>query len=161
MGDTPRTDAVAYDDDGRTYLEHAIDGRCVSADFARTLERDNAALRAVLHRWHCIPATYAGARHIRDRVWIIAYASSLGLEGPILTRNSIEASGVAWDWSAPARTNDQVDWQGWQAESPFLGSDDDASYWMDRINALGNATVPQIPEIIGRAIMEAERAAVR
>jgi hypothetical protein len=27
---------------------------------------------------------------------------------------------------------------------------------MDRIRCLGNAVVPQIPEIIGRAILEAE-----
>jgi hypothetical protein len=28
---------------------------------------------------------------------------------------------------------------------------------VDRLKALGNAVVPQIPEIIGRAIMELER----
>ena len=45
LSDTPRVDALAYDDDGRTWIEHSITGRCVSADLARTLEREAAALR--------------------------------------------------------------------------------------------------------------------
>ncbi len=28
--------------------------------------------------WHCIPASYIGANHVRDRVWIVAYARSDG-----------------------------------------------------------------------------------
>ena len=28
--------------------------------------------------WHCIPASYVGARHRRDRVWILAYPASIG-----------------------------------------------------------------------------------
>ena len=31
--------------------------------------------------WHCIPAAAVGAPHIRDRVFVIAYAISEGLEG--------------------------------------------------------------------------------
>lgn len=31
--------------------------------------------------WHCIPASAVGAPHQRDRIWIIAYARSAGLEG--------------------------------------------------------------------------------
>lgn len=26
--------------------------------------------------WHCIPATYVGAPHLRDRCWIIAYPNA-------------------------------------------------------------------------------------
>lgn len=106
--------------------------------------------------WHCIPAAYVGAAHIRDRVWVIAYASGNGLEGAILTHNSIEATGCAFDWSAPSRVFDQVDTSSWETEPHVLGKDDDASFFVDRINALGNAVVPGIPEIIGRAIMQAE-----
>jgi len=28
--------------------------------------------------WHCIPASYVGAPHERDRIWIVAYPSSIG-----------------------------------------------------------------------------------
>jgi DNA (cytosine-5)-methyltransferase 1 len=104
--------------------------------------------------WHCIPATYIGAKHIRDRVWIIANPSSFGLEGPILTRDSVSQTGVAFDWCAPQRAHEQMDWNEWATESPVLGADDDVPECVDAVDALGNAVVPQIPELIGKAIME-------
>lgn len=41
----------------------------------------------------------------------------------------------------------------WEAEPRVVGMDDGLSHRMDRLRALGNAVVPQIPEIIGRAIL--------
>jgi DNA (cytosine-5)-methyltransferase 1 len=31
--------------------------------------------------WDCIPAAFVGAPHIRNRVWIVAYPASQGLQG--------------------------------------------------------------------------------
>ena len=42
----------------------------------------------------------------------------------------------------------------WETEPTICGIDNGLSYRVDRLRALGNAVVPQIPEIIGRAIME-------
>lgn len=44
----------------------------------------------------------------------------------------------------------------WNAESPFCGVADGIPRRVDRLKCLGNAVVPQIPEIIGRAIMAAD-----
>jgi DNA (cytosine-5)-methyltransferase 1 len=41
----------------------------------------------------------------------------------------------------------------WTTESPVCGPDDGISDRVARLKALGNAVVPQIPELIGRAIM--------
>jgi site-specific DNA-cytosine methylase len=100
--------------------------------------------------WHCIPASYIGACHRRDRVWIVANPSAIGLKGndaeAILRQCSLSNQsprGIArWskrsDIPAP-RTS---------------GGNDGVSNRSHRLAALGNAVVPQIPELIGRAIME-------
>ena len=31
--------------------------------------------------WHCIPAPYVGAPHLRDRIWVVAYPDSDGSQG--------------------------------------------------------------------------------
>ena len=41
----------------------------------------------------------------------------------------------------------------WPAIPESVGMDDGISSRMDRLRALGNAVVPQIPELIGRAIL--------
>jgi DNA (cytosine-5)-methyltransferase 1 len=102
--------------------------------------------------WHCIPSAYIGTRHIRDRVWIVAYPGSDRLEGPIQIGERL-APFITYDWREAARASFPQDVEGWASEPAFLGKDDDASHWMDRIAACGNAVVPAIPEIIGRAIM--------
>jgi DNA (cytosine-5)-methyltransferase 1 len=47
-------------------------------------------------------------------------------------------------------------WQSqWPSEPALLGVDDGISNRVDCVRALGNSFIPQIPEMIGRAIMEA------
>ncbi len=99
--------------------------------------------------WNCIPASNVGAPHDRDRVWIIAYPergerwyeSHYGA----LRRMGGEQQSIPWD----------RDWQG--ALRKFRGMDDGTAYGVDRVDSIRNAVVPQIPEIIGRAILEAEK----
>jgi DNA (cytosine-5)-methyltransferase 1 len=104
--------------------------------------------------WHCIRACYAGLPQSRDRVWIVAYA-----HGEELERRSLTGSpGRVWkerEKQLRAMAAELV-----RLSSP-AGSTGGIAYGipnrMDRLKALGNAVVPQIPEIIGRAILDAER----
>lgn len=100
--------------------------------------------------WHCIPAGYVGAPHQRDRLWIIAYPeeeqrvhqSYFGEAAQRLSHNAF-ASWGAGAWNAPT--------------SRVRRMDDGLPDCIQRIECLGNAVVPQIPEMIGYAILEAER----
>ena len=50
-------------------------------------------------------------------------------------------------------------WQSrWPCEPALLGMDDGAAFRLERTAALGDALVPQIPELIGRAIIAADAA---
>ena len=99
--------------------------------------------------WHCVPASAVGAPHSRDRLWLLSYPSCVGLEGrarPILQSISggKQESGL-----------DHVRGFGWPSEPAILRVGNGVPDWMDRLKALGNAVVPQIPELIGNAILAA------
>lgn len=91
--------------------------------------------------WENIPASIMGAPHRRERVWIIAYPNETQRQrGCLPIRISEEYSNVSnacWGQDKPGvvRTLDGIPNQ------------------MDRVGALGKAVVPQIPELIGRAIL--------
>lgn len=98
--------------------------------------------------WHCIPARSVGAPHGRDRLWIVANAKrdeqprEKPCVGPFGRMGRVEQS-VAWD-------------RGWENTlSALRGMDDGLSRSVDRTDTMRNAVVPQIPELIGRAILEA------
>ena len=110
-----------------------------------------------------IPACAVGGGHQRYRLWIVANTNSERLE----KRRDIEkcintAAGEATKNKPASRLADMVNSDilshvgNWPSESMFLRKDHGVSRRMDRIKCLGNAVVPQIPEIIGRAIMELE-----
>jgi DNA (cytosine-5)-methyltransferase 1 len=129
--------------------------------------------------WHCIPASYVGAPHERDRVWIIAADAgcAIGRDGigllsgwgqqlareakahPADNNNVRElqpqgriANVRGWALHCAERT-----WpQAWHEKlSALRGMDDGVSRRLDARAAapFGNAVVPQIPELIGRAIL--------
>lgn len=102
--------------------------------------------------WTCVCASDVGAPHQRERVWIIAYPASVGQPQP----------GHHWahaDFGPPDggwKTTDAVDALRRGAVPVMCREHARLPRGMDRLAALGNAVVPQIPEIIGRAILEAE-----
>jgi len=156
----------------------------VSALRSRGLDQVLGELAALGYdaEWHCIPAAAVGAPHRRDRVWIVAYPAGERRHGQHSLLRPSEAGRVAADlpeapWGGPDvahpdREGLEVLLQGnarqlaaslgtspWAAE-PDVGR---VAYGVparvDRLRCLGNAVVPQIPEIIGRAILAAEAAA--
>jgi DNA (cytosine-5)-methyltransferase 1 len=91
--------------------------------------------------WHCIPAGNLGAPHERDRVWIVAYPHSAQREGGSLSRR------IHQEYTDARRRS----W--WENQPVVQRTANGVSAQSHRLKALGNAVVPQIPELIGRAII--------
>jgi DNA (cytosine-5)-methyltransferase 1 len=95
--------------------------------------------------WDCIPAGGIGAPHLRDRVWVVAHPSE---------KQGLHESDA---WKSAQRLLDHPTyWQArpWtEADTAICRVDDGLSDRVVRTERLGNAVVPQIPELIGRAIL--------
>ena len=89
--------------------------------------------------WEGIPAAAVGAPHLRAREWILAYPSEFG------QRCTDETIFTGW------HTIEFGDW--WSSEPRVDRVADGIPEQVDRHAALGNAVVPQIPELIGNAIL--------
>lgn len=125
--------------------------------------------------WNSIPAAAVGAPHRRDRLWIVAADADqrrVESKGPVCAGRDA-ADGCASD-DPDARSIRLAQWRGlqrsiarqvaaastpwdWSAEPPFRRVHDGVRKRVERarLKALGNAVVPQIPEILGRSVMEA------
>lgn len=111
--------------------------------------------------WHCIPASAIGAPHGRDRVWILAYPDSdrcgrdargfSQAQGSYLSQSYLERFAATLNQHWPQRPGQVSEIQRGAYGVP--GRSHGA-----RNRALGNAVVPQIPELIGRAILDAMEA---
>lgn len=155
----------------------------VAALLGRGLERVLGDLAALGFdaEWHCIPASAVGAPHRRDRVWIVGYANAERCgwrqdhEGQIQTeRNGPSAPGYELadadsdngEWRSAAmqmgrlRIEREIARHGdggrtqWATEPNVGRVAHGVPARVDRLRSLGNAIVPQIAEIIGKAIME-------
>lgn len=112
--------------------------------------RDLAAIRYDAE-WHAISAAHMGAPHERDRLWLVAYPD----EKHGVPRLGFLANHQAALWRAQDHNSSSV-WMAPPDKPARVG--DGLSHWVDRrerTECLGNAVVPQIPELIGRAILEA------
>jgi DNA (cytosine-5)-methyltransferase 1 len=131
--------------------------------------------------WHCIPAAAIGAPHRRDRMWIVACPNQQHGWGkqsiPIGSRRGTrDQSG--WSSQNVADTSvsglQRYEWCGsagtqriserhlaqcsWWAVEPDVGRvAHGVPGRVDRLKQLGNAVVPQIPEMIGQAIVSREK----
>lgn len=105
--------------------------------------------------WHCIPASYFGAPHGRDRIWFIAHPHS-GDGGALIDRSSLERekrlyrqrTEVAGGFEGISKEGWLQDWRSIADE--VFGVDDGVPATLDGYNALANAVVPAIPEILAR-----------
>jgi DNA (cytosine-5)-methyltransferase 1 len=157
----------------------------VSALLARGLERVLGDLAEIGYdaEWHCIPASAVGAPHERDRIWIVAYPDVRQRERqdrPVQAgRDAARGSGEAVE-DSDSDGRDEMEqsehgratgegpilealyagipggWAWWSSEPDVGRVADGVPARVDRLRALGNAVVPQIPEIIGRAILNAD-----
>ena len=125
----------------------------VSALRSRGLEQVLGSLAALGYdaEWHCVPASAVGAPHRRDRVWIVAYPARL-LQGRL--RELLQE--CAGQRTLGARDGSRADLRGHWLTEPNVGRvAHGVPARVDRLKGLGNAVVPQIPELIARAIMAA------
>lgn len=109
--------------------------------------------------WHIFPASRIGFLQRRKRAWIIAYPSGKRTERLLKSGafSSFRQRGESRQEDLQAITNNPFK-KGKSWPKPLVrGMAKRFPYWSHRIKALGNSVVPQIPEIIGHAIMEAER----
>ncbi len=93
-----------------------------------------------------IPACAVGHRQRRDRVWILAHS----MQGHRQVGRDVPRGG--WE-------PEQIQGHGIgeaESEPPMVEVVDGLPPWMDELRGYGNAVVPQIPEIIGKAIIEYE-----
>jgi DNA (cytosine-5)-methyltransferase 1 len=157
----------------------------VSALLTRGLDRVLGTLASLGFdaEWHCIPASHVGAPHIRDRVFIIAYANSrrLSQQSQLHTEQpaGIE-TGTQRDDSERLRDHladsigkgleirqgentggaRSIDWSivtrsSWWAAEPCVGRvANGISRRVDRLKCLGNAVVPQVAELIGGQVVK-------
>lgn len=117
--------------------------------------------------WHRIPAASLGAAHIRERTWVLAYPAKVRREhgsADRLGRGDIAAAGEGWLQQSdgvdlrpalvrPPYPIGRLDVRDWESKSPVLRVADGVPHQLDRLGALGNSVVPQIPELIGHAIL--------
>ena len=143
--------------------------------------------------WHCISASYIGAPHHRDRVWIVAYPkhngqittqerqglrkgndsdqegqksagkpSGLSLQGVSTNANYERCErkpkiAELLKQQVELMRSAEAESRGFNlSEPPLCGTDDGVSGRSHRLKQLGNSVIPQIPEAIGRAIIESE-----
>jgi len=102
-----------------------------------------------------IPACAVNAPHRRDRVWIVANAKSK--QGTSTNNKREQGTACQSEQSESRGRNSRIlrgcDWEFEPAVGRVVNGVPDG---MDRLKSLGNAVVPQIPEIIGRAILNIE-----
>jgi DNA (cytosine-5)-methyltransferase 1 len=110
--------------------------------------------------WENIPAGAMGLPHFRERVWVLAYANQVRSEGRGVFKGLIDAAQPKF-LESPIQISEAhyhgllSDVWGGDAGGILRGSYG-ISNRLDRISACGNAVVPQIPELIGRAILASQ-----
>ena len=106
--------------------------------------------------WFCLSASAIGAAHIRNRVWILTYPSSFGSHTyeNVFQRTLKYQLSICRSW--PPNTNHELPHRRQIFTAPdgeIPGGLHGVSDELDRIEALGNAVVPQVVEVIGRALI--------
>jgi DNA (cytosine-5)-methyltransferase 1 len=100
----------------------------------------------------CIPACAFGAKHKRNRWFVVAYPKSERLPGIEIygsaDRKNNYKTNEKWKqlYKTSYRDNKIFNWE--EIESELCGDDDGLSFDVERFKCLGNAIVPQCAEVI-------------
>jgi DNA (cytosine-5)-methyltransferase 1 len=105
--------------------------------------------------WHCIPASAIGAPHVRNRIWIVAYPTRIGLEGSRTPRFQEPQLPIRWGTLRRYRAGEGA--AQWQDEPKLDRLVDGIPRWVDRVRVLGNSIVPQMAHYLGYCILEIEQ----
>ncbi len=110
--------------------------------------------------WQNIPASALGAPHRRERVWFVAYPCEVRrsevfehIKEGLVAKNEAWPSDLLGSRAISGTRNGKNIY-----EPALLGSDDGLPFRLDELAGYGNAVVPQIPELIGNAILQSMRA---
>jgi site-specific DNA-cytosine methylase len=107
-------------------------------------------------------AKHVGAPHHRERIWIFAHTSGVGLEGGVHDGNG-EAPDEDEERRQASRGIMSSCWEGSEAISMVLGMDDgmanrdvltETDNWKQRIEAVGNGQVPACAALAWRTLMQ-------
>jgi DNA (cytosine-5)-methyltransferase 1 len=105
--------------------------------------------------WENIPAAALGAPHRRERVWLVAHPAQVRNASQFFRKEC--AKGYAC-WKAGASLLPAYNARMEPRNGDFtLRNGDGFSEFLGQLNGYGNAVAPQIPEMIGRAILAAEK----
>ena len=157
----------------------------VAALLTRGLDRVLGTLAEIGYdaQWHCIPAAYVGAPHIRDRVFVIGFQSrnadcvdddqkqkrnfknskSCGTcgwshqgESPALADSDFpHAQGQRQEPIGVKPQFRDASYEGWWAIEPAVARvANGVPRRVDRLRGLGNAVVPQVAELVGRMVID-------
>ncbi len=113
--------------------------------------------------WHCIPASTIGASHRRERIWVVAYPSgdheeTFRIFSRITKKSISKAQAQMPNLFYVNHGNNNIEFR--EEDIPYLcRGNDGLSEKLDgeRLKGCGNAVVPQIPELIGKCIMEIQQ----
>jgi DNA (cytosine-5)-methyltransferase 1 len=114
-------------------------------DMLFDLERSGYTAQAFI-----IPAIALDARHRRDRLWIVSHLGGSRLPFP---QQEVSPGTTTW---RPNQRATIAKFCRWPTEPDVLRVAHGVPHRVDRIRSLGSAVVPQIPEMLGRAILEIE-----
>ena len=127
-----------------------------------TLVLQNLCEIGYMCEWHCIPASCAaiGAPHQRDRIWIMAnsISKSKRMHTPRTLHdwqpNDRQKRGTVGGFFAGLCQASTKAAGHWEVEPNVGRVAHGIPKRVDRLKQLGNSVVPQIPELIGNAILE-------
>ena len=106
--------------------------------------------------WHGIRAGTVGLPQERDRIWLLAYPDEIGRKAPILEAALPNKAGSFREWEQVELCGTRSGNARWLPVARNWRVDNGVPSELDvaRTECCGNAVVPQIPEMIGNAILK-------